>query len=305
MPRAANKAWHGGTRGGGFGNRFFVTLAASRLGRVIAPFLVFWVALYFVVTWASARRASASFAERIGFGGSSGRRLWFALRHFCTHGIMLFERLMLLGSGPEHFSFEIPAWDLISKHLASSRGMIMVTAHQGNWEAMGQTLARRNFPVTLVMHDGMPPKARAALEKLHSERSFRVIFTDGSPISVAAILSELREGRVVGMMGDRLLGGRGCPVPFLGDLAQFPMGPYALAAAAEVPLFHAFSERVGKRQYVFHCHPEPPSCTPDSSGVRIPIERRVAAFANQLESLVRRRPDQWGNFYEFWGGSAT
>lgn len=300
MDRLVKRNWRGGTRGGGFGNRFFVRLATSRFGRFVAPFFVFWVALYFLVTWSTARRASGDFAERVGRGGSRLRRLAFTFSHFRNFGLMLFDRLAFLGGGASSFTCDIPDWNIVEEHRRRGLGVIMVSAHQGNWEIMGQTLAQRSVPVTLLMHDGIPASARAALENINMGRSFRVLFTDGSPASVAAILSEIREGRVIGIMGDRLFGGRGVAAPFLGDMMKFPIGPYVLARAVGASVLHAFAERVAARHYVFHCHAEPSDCQAGPNDARIPVDRRVAAFAARLEELVRRRPEQWGNFYDVW-----
>jgi len=286
-------------RGGRLGNLFFATLARNG-GLALVPFFLFWVALYFVVAAPAARRVSFDLADRVGRGGSLLRRLRFAFRHFYSFGSMMIEASALFGGRARGFQVEAVGEEEIGRALALGKGAVLVTAHLGSWEAMGHMLARLGTPVSLVMADGVQPELRATMERVNDGRSFQVLHTDGSPTSAAAILAVLARGEIVGVMGDRLFGGRGVSVPFLGGRATFPLGPYVLAAAAEAPVFHVFSVRRGPRRYAFYGFP---AGTPDRSDRRTrdaELSRFAGAFAQRLEGFVREVPEQWKNFYPFW-----
>jgi lauroyl/myristoyl acyltransferase len=172
---------------------------------------------------------------------------------------------------------------------------VLVTAHIGSWEIMGHMLQRLQTPVTLVMHDAEDPGVRASLRSVDAGRSFRVLHADGSPAAAAAILDALAAGGIVGMMGDRLLGASGVPVPFLGGDASFPAGPYAIAAASGAPLSYVFAIRSGRRRYDFHG--SAPREVRRGAG---PRDEPVREFVARLEEVVRENPTQWGNLYPFW-----
>ena len=295
-----SREWRGGTRGGRFGNAFFAFLACHRIGRVVAPVFVAVVAAYFIVAAPHERRASCAFADRIGRGGSRSRRLLFAWRQFRTNGTMLFEKLAVFGGAADAVAIESVGREHLMAAIASGRGAVCLTAHQGGWEIMGQFLARRGGRATLVMHDGMPPGARAALERFAAAREFSVLFSDGGPATAAAVVAAIRRGDLVGMMGDRVQGGRGVATSFLGGEVEFAPGPFAIAAAADVPLLLVFCERTGSRRYRFECVPEDAGPAPPDETRTEAVHRRAAFFARRLESVVLRSPEQWGNFFDFW-----
>lgn len=299
MSPEERRKWTGGRRGGGFGNRFLVRLAKSPAGRLVAPVILSFIAAYFVVREPVARRASMDLARRVGRGDSILGRSLFAFSHFRTYAAMLFESLELLG-GDEGFSIEREGVDELHRVHNGALGAVMVTAHFGNWEVMGQIFSSTGRGITLVMHDGTSESARRALRELSERRSFRIIYTDGSPAAAAAIVAAARRGETIGMMGDRLLGGRGVDVPFLGGRAEFAIGPYVVAALSGVPLFHVFSERIAPRRYAVRCHDEGILEYHDRRDREADHLRWASRYARRLEELVRRRPLQWSNFFAFW-----
>lgn len=287
-------------RGGRAGNMFFTLLARSgRFGLFFVPFFLFWVALYFVLAAPTARRASFDLARRLG-RRSLLARLAFAFRHFYGFGRSLIDRIAILSGKDDLYTFTSHGHEHIDRALEQGNGVVLLTAHLGNWEVMAQVLSGMEANVTLVMYDGVQPDLRRTIEDMAQGRAFRVLFTDGSPSSAAAILSALADGDVVGLMGDRVLAGRSALVPFLGGRARFPVGSYAVAAAAKAPLMHVFAVREGSRRYAFHGFPADLLEFGDRRNKQPDLDRWAAAFAARVEEFVRRYPEQWGNLFSVW-----
>jgi len=294
------RAWTGRSRGGRFGHAFMGALVASPLHRLAPPILVF-VALYFVVASPRGTRASFELADRLGRGGSLARRLLFAWRHNYTFGLLLFDRAAVQAGKAGRYTFDRPD-PAVLEPLRQGRGMIFLTAHVGSWGMMGQMLAvARGVPINLVMHAGLQPELRARLEE---GQRFRVIETDGSPASAATMLEALENAEIVAMMGDRLYESEGTPVSFLGGTARLPVGPFALAALARAPLVHAFAVRTGPRRYRFVAEPAGELVPTGRKRRAEDLHRWAQAFANRLEECVRAHPYQWGNFFPFWEDEA-
>lgn len=297
MTTATQPAWTTGrTRGGRFGIPFFALLVRlGRPGLLFVPWCLAWVALWFLVAAPAARRASFELARRLG-----RRRVWFAWRHFYAYGRLLIERMLLLHGRDDLFALEVVGEDEIRAALARGKGAILVAAHLGNWEAMGQLLGRRlGAPVTVVMSDAVAPAGGQAAA-LESGRDYRVLVTDGSPASAAGILSALEQGHLVGMMGDRAYAGRTVSLPFLGGAAPFPVGPYAVAAASGAPLLHVHALRTGRRRYRFQAWPQGVLAWTSRAEREADLARWAGAYAARLEEALRAHPEQWGNFYPFW-----
>jgi predicted LPLAT superfamily acyltransferase len=301
MTETAGMRWTGRMRGGRFGNLFFAALARGG-GLFLVPFFLFWVALYFLVAAPSARRISFDLADRTGRGGSFLRRLRFAFRHFYAFGTLLVDRVAIRGANAVRYRFENQGEEHIRESLAGGRGVILLAAHFGNSEVMGQLLAKFGTEVTLVMFDDVQvqPELRETVEDISRGRNFRILFTDGSPATAAAILSALSRGGMVGMMGDRVTGDGGIPVRFLGGTALFPTGPFALAAAAGAPVVQVFAIRISRRRYRLVGLPPIRPGASGSGRKKAELAAGVAEFAGRLEEAVLAHPEQWGNFFPFW-----
>jgi predicted LPLAT superfamily acyltransferase len=119
---------------------------------------------------------------------------------------------------------------------------------------------------------------------------------------VAAMLARrVEEGEFIVITGDRVpFSGRTATAPFLGAPAQFPIGPWVLAAAlgCQVILFSVIHEDQTYRAEF------------EKLTDRVVLPRRnreaalagyVARYARWLEALCRRAPLDWYNFFHFWG----
>ncbi len=187
--------------------------------------------------------------------------------------------------------------------LAEGKGVILLTAHAGNYELGGLLLRSRD----LAVHAVYKPDRFQAVEDLRT-RLREASGVVGIPISEGGfstlpLVKVLREGKLVGMQGDRDFSLNGLPIPFCGREAYFPRGPWELAAMTGAPILstfffldseHRFHARFGELIRV--------------SGVRgermAAIEAGMRAYAADLESLVREDPSQWYCFYPFWDDPA-
>jgi predicted LPLAT superfamily acyltransferase len=288
-------------RGGRAGNLFFHVLARSgRLGLWASSFFLFWVAGYFVLFAPKGRRASFELAHRLGRGKTLAARVWFCFRQFYGFGRSMYDRMAILSGGAHLFRCDSHGREHLNAAREQGRGVLLLTAHLGNWEAMAQLLGGLGGRVTLVMYDGISPELRKTFERLAEGRSFRVLFTDGSPSSAAGILSALAEGDIVGLMGDRVQAGKGVRASLLGAEIKLPVGPYALAAASGAPLMHVFAVRVGSRRYAFHAFPAETLKFANRRDKDPDLERWAGAFANRMEEFLRKYPAQWANLYSIW-----
>jgi KDO2-lipid IV(A) lauroyltransferase len=171
-------------------------------------------------------------------------------------------------------------------------GIISLTAHVGNWELAGRLLAQRAARRThvVVTEDEAPE-----LERWMRRDGDGLRFVPRSRPTVSVeLVAALRRGEVVALQGDRALGTRGdVLLPFFGEPAPFPIGPFRLAGAAGAPLVPAFCLMAERYRYA----------------VRVEAPLRVARGGEEaaardwlalLEGVVRAHPTQWFNFFDVW-----
>ncbi len=298
--RRRARSWTGRRRGGVAGNWAFTALVRSG-GLWPAYALLAFVAAYFVAFAPAARRASAAYRRRIGFRqGSWPSRLWGAYCHFFRFGQILLDRYAFASGHADWFRFEFIGEAHVRSALARGKGVILISAHCGNWEAAGHFLRALDVPVNIVGYEGERADIRSVYERAGSDRLLNLVNADGSLETVAVITAALRRGEVVAMLADRLLDESGVVVPFLGAPARFPGGPYVLAALSGAPLIHAFAMREGMRRYRVVGYPPEEVLAPDEGGCREAVREHARRFVARLESVLREHPLQWHNFFDFW-----
>ena len=295
--------WTGRTRGGYFGNWFFVQLIRVLGLRGAYVWLVF-VAAYF--TFASPRSygASVNYLRRV-----LGARTWWrcpllVYRHFFSFGVTLLDRLAVV-MGRHQMSCAFEGEERFREFLDQGKGIILLGAHVGGWEMGGHLLGRFGIPVNLVVLEKEHANIRLLLDRALEGKQFRIVTTDGNPLRSVPIMAALRRGEMVGLHGDRAFGGPDLVVPFLGGQARFPIGAYHLAAVTGAPIFQVFAVRERIGQYRFFTFP--PQFVARDAMRRNPVALRecVEHYAARLESVLRQYPYQWYNIYDFWEADAS
>ena len=301
---AASKArWTGRTRGGYFGNWFFVQLIRILGLRGAYAWLVF-VAAYFTFASPDSYRASVNYLQRV-----LGKKRWWqrpllVYRHFFSFGVTLLDRLaVVMGRHQMSCSFEGEA--RFHEFLDQGKGIILLGAHVGGWEMAGHLLGRFGIPVNLVVLEKEQENIRRLYNRALEGKQFRILTSDENPLRSIPIMAALRRGEMVAMHGDRAFGGADLTVPFFGGQARFPIGAYHLAAMTGAPIFQVFAvrERIGKYRFFTF----PPQWVARDAVRRNPAALRecVEHYAARLESVLRQYPYQWYNIYNFWEADAS
>lgn len=227
------------------------------------------------------------------------KRRWLVFKHFFSFGRAMIDRTAILAGDTKHFSFTFDGEHHLRATVAEGKGVLLLTAHIGNWEAAGQLLARMDTPINVTGFDNESAQVRALLAK-SARAKFRLLPLTGSPTDAIPLVAALRRGEIVAMLGDRAYGSSAARVPFLGGTAAFPIGAYVLAAIAGAPLIHVFSMREPRNHYRFFGFPAQRPQMPPRHQRDAYLKNCAAEFVQNLETILKRDPLQWYNFYPFW-----
>ena len=298
-----SKHWSGSgqLRGGRWGIWFFIT-ALRVLGLRLTYILTVPCAIYF--SFASPDVAATMDYHRRVFGAVPWwQRRWLVFRHFLSFGRAIIDRTAILAGQTKKFSFSFDGEFHVHEALAEGRGVLLLTAHVGNWEAAGQLLSRLDVPINVTGFDKETTEMRALLTR-SSNVKFRLLPLTGAPTDVIPLVAALRRGEIVAMLGDRTYHSPSAPVNFLGGSAPFPIGAYVMAAMANAPLIHVFNLREPGGHYRFFGFPPQHPQMPPRGERNTYLQKCAAHFAADLESIVKRDPLQWYNFFPFWKTTA-
>jgi len=184
--------------------------------------------------------------------------------------------------------------------LSQGRGLVILTAHLGNWEVGLRFLSEFGVMVNVVMLADRASAAERWLMHFRESSGIRVLrATD--PTAMLSVHAALARNEIVAMQGDRTFGGRSLSADFFGAPHGFPVGPFTLAFVCGAPIVPCFVVQEGwQRWKTVIGTPILPSETADRHAA---LSLGAARYASQLEAAIRKHPDQWFTFYDPWGQS--
>lgn len=178
---------------------------------------------------------------------------------------------------------------------SGGRGLIIATAHIGNWEVLAARLRREGFEGAVVGAKKRNDSSSDWLVRMRAAHGVRSIAQDDSP---RAALELLRNGGTLGLLCDlevRRLAGES--VPFFGRPAWTMSAPAALARAARLPLVpvHCVARGDGYEMRV----EEPLELAParDRHAAQLELLSRLNAT---YERWIRAAPEQWVWYRPRW-----
>lgn len=169
------------------------------------------------------------------------------------------------------------------------RGLILLTAHVGNWEVGAIVLRRMGFPVTAVAL----PHGDPSLDHLFNVQRRRC-GVEVIPLGRHAArwsLQRLREGRLLGLLGDREFGRNGVGLSLCGAQVRLPRGPAVLSLRSQAPIVPTFLIREGPWKFRL-CVGSP--IWPRTRAIQHgSVGALIHAYATVLERYLKQFPDQW------------
>lgn len=280
--------WNGKSRGGSLGNWFFV-VTLKYLGVRAAYTLLAFVAPYFVVFAPKARKAIWFYNREI-LGYSRFKSLGKLFVHFYTFGQAIIDKIALKYGISDYYSFDYGNYSEFLNVLDSGTGCIIIGAHVGSWEVGTPYFREYGKNINIVMLDAEYNKIKNIIENGAEQRDHKIIPLGNDGLeSILKIKKALDNKEYVCLQGDRYMDDSNSEeVLFMGRMARFPRGLFVMCQKLKVPVvfYYAMRERRGHYKFVFE--------------LADPANDIRSEYIGSLERIVRKYPQQWFNFYEFW-----
>ena len=178
------------------------------------------------------------------------------------------------------------------------KGVLLLTAHLGNWEIGGLMLAQMKQPIHVVLVPDIFPGVERQRRRLHEACGVVEIRVDRSFVPTLAVLRVLSQNGIVAMQGDRDFDNTGVAMRFFGREAYFPRGPLRVAMASGATVLPAFIVRMPDGRY--RAIVEEPLLVESGEDRDLSLRRNLERYVAILERYVGQYPDQWYCFFPFW-----
>ena len=299
-PVPQNPHWSERREGGGKFALWLIRTIGLRLGRPTARALLYPITLYFFCRRGPERRASRAFLSRVCGEPAS---TWAVLRHIHCYAATILDRAFLLARSTRGFDIRIQGLDQVETQIALGRGVLLLGAHIGSFEALRVLAdARSDLRVRFVMDRSQTPALTELLHALNPAVAQMVIDVRGDGADIAlAIRDAAQDGALIGLLGDRARPGEAThDASFYGESAAFPIAPYLIASALELPIVLSFGLYRGGNRYDVYFETLAERIVIPRAERAVRLTEWTQRYAARLQHYTQLDPYNWFNFYDFW-----
>jgi len=175
-----------------------------------------------------------------------------------------------------------------------NKGIILLTAHLGNWEIGGGIVSLCVEPIYAVAFP-------------HSDEKINIFFNNQRELMKIRIISlntaarncflTLKNKKMLALLGDRDFSGHGQKVKMFNSSVFVPRGPALLADKLKVPVLPAFLLRKADDRYQLMVDE---IIYPQASGESLSEEEILNKCVEVIEKYIRLYPDQWFMFDRYF-----
>jgi predicted LPLAT superfamily acyltransferase len=289
-------SWEGRSKGTPLGYRTFVWVL--RNGGVLPAYGLLGVVTcyYFFFSPRSSGILYRYFRQRIGF--TRLRSIIGIYRNYYLFGQSLIDKVVLMSAMPHSFTFDFEGESFLREMVEQGRGGLLLSGHIGNWEIAGHLLQRLGTRIHIVMYDAEHQRIKDYLNSVTGDRKANIIVIRDDLSHIYAISEAFQRKELVCIHADRFVApAKTMTASFLGSRAQFPAGPFILAATYKVPVSFVFALKESALHYHFFASKPRPYHGLEKNVV---VPEILQDFCMEMAEKVKKYPEQWYNYYNFW-----
>jgi KDO2-lipid IV(A) lauroyltransferase len=178
----------------------------------------------------------------------------------------------------------------------NERGVILLTAHYGNWEVLGYAMATLGFETLSVARPLDNPYVYDFVIGVRERMGQKIIAKKGMTDEVQA---ELEKQGMVGFIADQDAGKKGLFVDFFGRKASTYKSIGLLAMHYETPIVVGYARRI-EGQYKFRIGSQDVIYPADWKSQPDPLHYITQRYTKAVEDIVRHDPEQYLWMHRRW-----
>ena len=183
----------------------------------------------------------------------------------------------------------------VDNAFKQGKGIIIASAHLGNWELAGAIFAKLGYPLNVVALDHKNKLVNNVFVGRRRSMGMKVISIG---MALRRCFVALKKNEAVAVLGDRDFSTHGVNIEFFDRETDIPKGPAAFSLRSGAPIIPTIMLRNPDDTFDF-IFEKPIEYQPTGDS-----EKDIRALTKKLlaviEDYVRKYPDQWYLFRRFW-----
>lgn len=187
--------------------------------------------------------------------------------------------------------------EYLNEALSKGKGVILVSAHLGNWELAGAVLSRLGYPLSVVALPHQDPRVN---DFFNQQRIFFGTTVIPTSAAIRRCLDHARANRCVAILAERDFGTHGIVMDFLGKPTLIPKGAALFSLKTGAPIIPGFFIREANDD--FHIIFDKP-IYPQEQPAKITdhhLKDVMRQYIDSIQQQIKKHPQQWLMFREFW-----
>lgn len=291
------KAWEGRTGGGNIGQRglfWFFRYIDVRFGYLGLRFVVI-----FYMIFARERCLAIYHYFRFRQGYSRWKSWRKTYRNHYLFGQTVLDKFAIFSGNGKRYRLTISGGEYFEKALEEEGGCVVASSHVGNFEVAGYLMGLTKKRMNGIIFGGEAEVVQRLRTQILASHNVNLIPVSPDMSHIFQIHAALTAGEIVSMPCDRVFSGNKIlKCDFLGAKADFPAGAYYLAERFKVGMLAFFVMKVKGLHY--HLYIRPLSVEDTVTGREARVKALGECFVQELSGIVKKYPEQWYNFYNFW-----
>lgn len=193
---------------------------------------------------------------------------------------------------------DIEGKNYLEAALSKSKGVIVVSAHFGNFPLALIRLGQEGYKLNVILRRMRDERVDDFLGERRHRAGVQSIYTTPRPACVENSLKSLRNNELLFIQLDQNFGTSGIFVNFFGRQAATATGPVILALRTEAPIVPLFIVRQsGNRHKIFI---EPEVMVEKKDTQEETLQFNIQKITSVIESYIRKYPAEWGWIHRRW-----